>query len=53
MLTARTAVRRDGTYRIDRRFLGSGRFGFVAVADPGSSGRYLTAESAVRPTVIY
>lgn len=53
VLTARTAVQRDGTYRIDRRFTGSGRFGFVAVADPGSTGRYSAGESRVRPTVVH
>lgn len=54
VLTATAPVEADGTYRIDRRFLGSGRFGFVTVADPGSTGRYsVGSTSAVRPTVLH
>lgn len=53
VLTSRANVQPNGTYRIDRRFTGSGRFGFVAVANPGSTGRYVAGESTVRPTVIH
>ena len=53
VLTARADVGRDGTYRIDRRFTGSGRFGFVAVADAGSSRRHSGGASRVRPTVVH
>ncbi|MBC7374950.1 MAG: hypothetical protein H7323_13255, partial [Frankiales bacterium] len=53
VLTSTAPVQTDGTYRIDRTFLGSGRFGFVTVAKPGSTGRYSTSESAVRPTIIH
>lgn len=52
VLTAEAAVV-GGTWRVDRRFLGAGRFGFVAVASPGSTGRYSGGESRVRPTVVH
>lgn len=50
VLTARTTVGADGLWRVDRRFTGSGRFGFVAVVAPG---RTAGAQSAVRPTVVH
>ncbi len=50
MLTARASVRADGTYRFDRRFTGSGRFGFLIAS--GAS-RTAPVESSVRPTLIY
>lgn len=51
VLTAQTRVRSDGTYRIDRRFAGSGRFGFhVAV---GTSASNIAGRSPNRPTVIH
>lgn len=53
-LSGRGVIEEDGTYRIDRRFTGSGRFGFVAVADPGSAGHYeIGSASRVRPTVLH
>lgn len=51
VLSARSTVRPDGTYRIDRRFTGSGRFGFEARV--GNSATNLAGASAVRPTVIH
>lgn len=49
--TAQGTVRTDGTYRIDRRFTGSGRFGFsVAV---GQTAAHLAGASRVRPTVLH
>ena len=51
VLTARTVVRSDGTYRIDRRFSGSGRFGFYSAGE--HSGTNLPGNSPVRPTLIY
>lgn len=50
VLTARTTVRTDGTYRFDRRFTGGGRFGFLVAS--GAS-RTAAAESAIRSTLIY
>lgn len=50
VLTARSTVRADGTYRFDRRFTGSGRFGFLVAS--GAS-RTAPAESAIRSTLIY
>ena len=51
IITARSVVADNGTYRIDRRFTGSGRFGFsVAVA---ASSAHLAGSSVVRPTVIH
>lgn len=51
VLTAQTRVLSDGTYRIDRRFTGSGRFGFyVSVAESATN---LQGSSRVRPTVIH
>ena len=51
VLTARSTVRPDGTYRFDRRFLGSGRFGFVVTTPGGSTNA--PGQSAVRPTVVH
>lgn len=51
VLTSQTSVRPDGSYRVDRRFVGSGRFGFVAVV--GGTDRHVGGTSPVRPTVIH
>lgn len=51
VLTSRSTVRPDGTYRFDRRFTGSGQFGFVATV--GNSATNLAGSSPVRPTVIH
>lgn len=51
IITARGVVGPGGTYRIDRRFTGSGQFGF-SVAVPASSA-HLAGQSRVRPTVIH
>jgi hypothetical protein len=51
VITARARLRADGTFRIDRRFTGSGRFTFrTAVAASNSN---LSGTSSNRPTVIY
>lgn len=51
LLTSRGAVAADGTYRIDRRFTNSGRFGFVAMVPTSQTND--TGSSPVRPTVIH
>lgn len=51
VLTSRTTVQPDGTYRLDRRFTGSGRFGFVASVGPSATN--VAGSSAVRATVIH
>lgn len=51
VLTARSTVRPDGTYRFDRRFVGAGRFGFVVTTPGGSTNA--PGESAVRPTLVH
>lgn len=51
VLTAQGTVRPDGTYRIDRRFAGSGRIGVSAAVKESSA--HLAGSSAVRPTVIH
>jgi hypothetical protein len=51
VITAQTHLRPDGTYRFDRRFTGSGRFGFSVLASTTSAS--LAGSSAVRPTVIH
>ena len=51
VITAQSRVQPDGSYRFDRRFTGSGRFGF-SVATPGTSTN-LAGSSATRPTVIH
>ena len=51
VLTATSTVGANGLYRFDRRFTGSGRYGFqvdVAATDANLAGR-----STVRPTVIH
>lgn len=51
VVTAQTRVLFDGTYRINRRFTGSGQFGFyVSVAESATN---LQGSSRVRPTVIH
>jgi hypothetical protein len=51
VITSQARVGPDGTYRIDRRFLGSGQFGFsVGVRE---SAAHLAGSSATRPTVIH
>jgi hypothetical protein len=50
VLSGRSTVRADGTYRFDRRFTGSGRFRFVVAS--GAS-RTAAGESAPRSTLIY
>lgn len=51
VITAQSRVQPAGTYRVDRRFTGSGRFGFsVAV---GASTTNLAGSSPLRPTVIH
>jgi hypothetical protein len=51
VITAQSRVQPDGTYRFDRRFTGSGHFGFsVAVS---TSATNLAGSSAIRPTVIH
>lgn len=51
VLTALSTVGPDGGYRIDRRFTGSGRFGFQV--DVAATSANLGGRSAVRPTVIH
>ena len=51
VLTSRTVVSRDGTYRVRRMFTGSGRFGFEAQVRQSSTN--LAGASPVRPTVIH
>lgn len=51
IITAQGTVASDGTYRIDRRFTGSGEFGF-SVAVPQSSTN-LAGSSVIRPTIIH
>lgn len=51
VLTARGTVAADGSYRIDRRFTGSGRFGFVVTVPTSSTND--ASSSNVRPTVIH
>ena len=51
ILTAQTQLLPDGRYRIDRRFTGSGRFGFSVLAAATSAN--LAGSSNVRPTVIH
>ncbi len=51
VLTSRTVVKPDGTYRIDRRFSGSGRFGFEVRV--GESATNLAGSSPVRSTLIF
>lgn len=51
VLTAASTVRTDGSYGFDRRFTGSGRFGFqvdVAGGEQAAAGR-----SPLRPTVVH
>jgi hypothetical protein len=50
ILTARSTVAPDGTYRFDRRFTGTGRFGFFVVS---GAGRTAPGASPVRSTLIY
>jgi len=51
VIGAQTRVQPDGTYSINRRFTGSGQFGFgAAVAGTGVN---LPGESRIRPTVIH
>lgn len=51
IITSQARVQPDGVYRFDRRFTGSGEFGFsVAVA---ASEKNLAGQSRVRPTVIH
>lgn len=49
--TASAVVGPDGTYRIDRRFVGSGRFGFVVRT--AENERHRAGTTPVRPTVIH
>ena len=51
VITGRTVVRPDGTYRFDRRFTGSGEFGFSVAT--GATDRNLAGQSRVRRTVIH
>jgi hypothetical protein len=51
IITSQTHPRPDGTYRFDRRFTGSGRFGFSVLASATSAS--LAGSSNVRPTVIH
>lgn len=51
LITAQTRVQSNGLYRFDRRFSGSGRFGFSVSV--GNSPTNLAGSSAVRPTVIH
>ncbi len=51
VLTSTSSVRQDGTYRFDRRFTGSGRFGFQV--DVAATSTNLAGKSPVRPTVIH
>lgn len=51
IITAQTHLRPDGSYRFDRRFTGSGRFGFSVHAAATSAN--LEGSSSVRPTVIH
>jgi hypothetical protein len=51
VLTATTRVTPSGTWRLDRRFTGSGRFGFVARTPDDNLNAAGT--SNVRPTLIY
>lgn len=51
VLTSRATVCGDGTYRIDRRFSGSGRFGFLVAVPPSATN--LAGQSAERSTIIY
>lgn len=51
VLTAQTRTQQDGTWRLRRSFLGSGRFGFV-LRTRGDAGNEPGA-SAVRPTVVH
>ena len=52
VLTAQTrASARDGEWRIDRRFLGTGRFGFVLRT--GQDLQNAPGSSTIRPTLIY
>lgn len=51
VLTSQTRARADGSWRIDRRFLGSGRFGFAL-----RTGRDIASApgtSRVRPTLLF
>lgn len=50
VITSRTTVAPDGTYRIDRRFTGSGRFGFLTTVAATSAN--LSGSSPVRPTTV-
>jgi hypothetical protein len=51
VLTGRAVVQPDGTYRFDRRFSGSGVFGFSVAT--GATDRNLAGESRVRRTVLH
>ncbi|MCW2776685.1 MAG: hypothetical protein JWN17_410 [Frankiales bacterium] len=51
VLTSRTVSGSDGLYRIDRRFTGSGRFGFVATV--GTTSTNVAGSSPVRPTLVH
>lgn len=51
VLTSRSTVQADGTYRVDRRFAGSGRFGFVVTVPTTSAND--AGSSRVRPTVVH
>ncbi len=51
VLTGQSLVQSSGLYRFDRRFVGSGRFGFQV--DVSASTAATAGRSAVRPTVIH
>lgn len=51
IVTAQSRVGSNGLYRFDRRFTGSGRFGFSAGV--GQSSTNLAGSSPIRPTVIH
>lgn len=51
VLTSTSQVREDGTYRFERRFLRSGRFGFQV--DVAANPAALWGQSPARPTVIH
>lgn len=51
VLTSTSSVRADGTYRMERRFTGAGRFGFLVSVVRSSTN--LAGSSPVRPTVLH
>lgn len=51
VITAQSRVQPDGSYRLDRHFTGSGRFGFSVGV--GRSSTNLAGSSVTRPTVIH